>query len=256
MIFIILGIFSSYIAKKESKMSLNSEQKILLNNVAKRSFRDMADQDYLAARLCFKNNLPFQFLWMSQQAIEKYIKCILLYNHTPVLDIGHNLEKGIEKINKISYLKLDLNDKTIEFIKYINQQGVNRYFQKTMYTRGLEIITLDRTVWEIRRYCKTLNYEFKKTDGETINALELELKAIKRSSEFPPHTFKIIGGYLEKRLKDNQYGQGELLTWKNFFFGKKKKSTIKIARSFRWASPTQEIHPESLEFLGNFIKLK
>ncbi|EHP2833539.1 hypothetical protein KOV26_002982, partial [Shigella sonnei] len=56
-------------------MELTDTQKIFLNNAAKRSFRDMADQDYLTARICFKNNLPFQFLWMSQQAIEKYIKC-------------------------------------------------------------------------------------------------------------------------------------------------------------------------------------
>ncbi|WP_374220672.1 hypothetical protein GOY49_011450 [Klebsiella pneumoniae] len=50
-------------------MELSYDQKVLLNNAAKRSFRDMADQDYLTARVCFKNNLPFQFLWMSQQAI-------------------------------------------------------------------------------------------------------------------------------------------------------------------------------------------
>ncbi|MDP9704987.1 UNVERIFIED_ORG: HEPN domain-containing protein [Rahnella aquatilis] len=237
-------------------MNLDSKQKKLLNDVARRSFRDMADQDYLAARLCFKNNLPFQFLWMSQQAIEKYIKCILLFNTTSTKGIGHDLQEGIKIINRIPYLNLDLSEKTIAFIKYIDEQGINRYFQKTMYTQGMELITLDRTIWEIRRYCKTLDYEFKKPDGETINALELELKAIKLSNELPPHKFNLIGGYLEKRLKDNQHGQGNLLAWKNFFFGKNKKSTIKIARSIRWASPTQELHPESLEFLGAFIRLK
>ncbi|EIY5070974.1 HEPN domain-containing protein [Klebsiella quasipneumoniae] len=237
-------------------MNLDSNQKILLNNLARRSFRDMADQDYLAARLCFKNNLPFQFLWMSQQAIEKYIKCILLFNTISTKGIGHHLEEGINRINNIPYLHLDLSDKTITFIKYIDDQGINRYFQKTMFTQGMELITLDRTVWEIRRYCKVINYELKKPDGEIINMLEPELKTIKRSRELPPHNFKIIGGYLEQRLKDNRYGQGDLLTWKNFFFGKKKKNTIKIARSIRWASPTQELHPESLEFLGSYIKLK
>ena len=140
-------------------MELTYDQKVLLNNAAKRSFRDMADQDYLTARVCFKNNLPFQFLWMSQQAIEKYIKCILLFNRVPVLKIGHNLVKGIEAINSIPYLKLDLSDKSIEFIKYLNDQGPNRYFQKVMYTRGLEIITLDRAVWELRRYCRLLDYQ-------------------------------------------------------------------------------------------------
>ncbi|POY56527.1 HEPN domain-containing protein [Pectobacterium versatile] len=237
-------------------MDLNNNQKILLHNVAQRSFRDIADQDYLTARLCFKSNLTFQFLWMSQQAIEKYIKCILLYNKIPVTDIRHDLIKGIEKVNNISYLKLDLDDKTIEFIKYINEQGPNRYFQKIMYTRGLEIITLDRTVWELRRYCRLLDYEIKNTRGEKVHMLDIELKKIERTKMDPPHKYIILGGYLEKRLKDNKYNQGNILTWKNFFFGKRKKNTIKIGRSIRWDSPTQKSHPESLEFLGKFIQLK
>ncbi|MFJ5385005.1 HEPN domain-containing protein [Pectobacterium sp. CHL-2024] len=237
-------------------MLLNNNQKILLHNIAQRSFRDIADQDYLTARLCFKSNLTFQFLWMSQQAIEKYIKCILLYNKIPVKDIGHNLIKGLEKINKIPYLKLELDDKTIGFIKYINEQGPNRYFQRIMYTRGLEIITLDRTVWEIRRYCRLLDYEIKNMRNEKIHMLDMELKRIERSNMEPPHKYRILGGYLEKRLKDNKYNQGDILTWKNFFFGKRKKNTIKIGRSTRWDSPTQSSHPESLEFLGKFIQLK
>lgn len=102
-------------------MELTYDQKVLLNNVAKRSFRDIADQDYLTARICFKNNLPFQFLWMSQQAIEKYIKCILIFNRIPVKKIGHNLVAGIKKINDIPYIKLDLSDKSIDFIEYLRK---------------------------------------------------------------------------------------------------------------------------------------
>ncbi|MGR9098542.1 HEPN domain-containing protein [Klebsiella quasipneumoniae] len=236
-------------------MELTYDQKVLLNNAAKRSFRDMADQDYLTARVCFKNNLPFQFLWMSQQAIEKYIKCILLFNKVPVLNIGHNLVKGIEAINAIPYLKLDLSDKSIDFIKYLNDQGPNRYFQKVMYTRGLEIITLDRAVWELRRYCRLLDYQLKTPKGEVIDMLEVELRTIRHTRNVPPHKHKIVGGYLEKRLQDNKYNHGSILTWKNFFFGKTKKNTIKIGRSMRTNFPTQHLHPESLEFFGKFFKV-
>ncbi len=235
-------------------MELTDFQKALLNDVAKRSFRDIADQDYLTARVCFKNNLTFQFLWMSQQAIEKYIKCILLFNRVSVLKINHDLVKGLNAINAIPYLELDLSEKSIDFIKYINNQGPNRYFQKVMYTRGLEIITLDRTVWELRRYCRLLDYQLKTPKGDVIEMLEVELRTIQHTRNVPPHEHKIVDGYLEKRLRDNKYNHGSILTWKNFFFGKTKKNTIKIGRSMQTSLPTQDLHPESLEFFGKFFK--
>ncbi|UNK55616.1 HEPN domain-containing protein [Rahnella aceris] len=237
-------------------MDLTREQKILLNNFAQRSFRDIADQDYLTARLCFRNNLMFQFLWMSQQSIEKYIKGILLFNQVPVLDINHNLIKGLEKIKNIPYLDLDLSEKTLEFIIYVNDQGPNRYFQKVMYTRGFELITLDRAVWELRRFCRTINYDIKTPSGKTINMLELESKVISNSRNHPAHKHSLFDGYLEKRIRDNKYNQGDILIWKNFFFGKIKKNTIKMGRSVAWSSPTHFSHPESQEFLSKFVKLK
>ena len=48
-----------------------------VNDFAIRSFRDIADGDYIAARMAYRAMLPVQFLWSSQQALEKYLKCIL-----------------------------------------------------------------------------------------------------------------------------------------------------------------------------------
>lgn len=235
-------------------MELTHEEEILLYDAAKRSFRDMADQDYLAARLCYKHKLNFQFLWMSQQAIEKYIKAILLYNKIPVLKVRHDLKAGLNEINSIPNLKLDLSDKSIRFIDYLNEQGPNRYFQKTMYTEGYEIITLDRTVWELRRYCKLLNFSIQGPDGEKICMLQHELNNISLSKERPAHLYKISGGYLEKRLKDNKFNQGDILIWKNFYFGKRKKNLITMNRSILITHPTQYLHPDSLAMLSKFFK--
>ena len=52
----------------------------LLNDFAERSFRDMADGDYIAARMACRAALVTQFLWASQQAVEKYLKGILLFS--------------------------------------------------------------------------------------------------------------------------------------------------------------------------------
>jgi hypothetical protein len=43
----------------------------LLNDFATRCFRDVADGGYIAARLAYRAQLFSQFLWSSQQAIEK-----------------------------------------------------------------------------------------------------------------------------------------------------------------------------------------
>ena len=59
-------------------MNVTREEKVYLNNIATRSFRDVADQDYIAARLCYRSNLMVQFVWMAEQAIEKYLKAILV----------------------------------------------------------------------------------------------------------------------------------------------------------------------------------
>ena len=237
-------------------MDLTRNDELLLNDAARRSFRDMADQDYLSARLCYKHKLNFQFLWLSQQAVEKYIKAILLYNRVPVLKLNHNLNKGLAKIKEIPYLELDLDVKSERFIDYLNEQGPNRYFQNSMYTEGFEILSLDRTIWELRRYCKPLNYSITNPKGEVIEMLEHELSSIKNSKSRPYHTFKLFGGYLEKRLKDNKFNQGDILTWKNLFFGRNKKNAIRIGRSMHVTHPTHYMHPNATEMLSRFFKIK
>lgn len=73
----------------------------LMNDFATRSFRDIADQDYIAARLSYRYGLYSQFHWQSLQAIEKYLKAILLYNRT---DINHNLECALKHTFRLKFV--------------------------------------------------------------------------------------------------------------------------------------------------------
>ena len=56
------------------------EQDRHLNSWAFRSFRDIADGDYIAARMAYRAQLPAQFLWASQQALEKYLQVHLVHS--------------------------------------------------------------------------------------------------------------------------------------------------------------------------------
>lgn len=48
-----------------------------IDNHITRSFRNVADDDYVAARALYRVDLPIQFLSSASQAIEKYLKAIL-----------------------------------------------------------------------------------------------------------------------------------------------------------------------------------
>lgn len=61
------------------------------------SFRDAADEDYIAARASYGLDLTHAFLWNSLQTVEKYIKAILLYNRRPTRDLGHDVKTGLTR---------------------------------------------------------------------------------------------------------------------------------------------------------------
>lgn len=242
-----------YVIREES---MTNDEKMYLNNIATRSFRDMADQDYIAARVCYKHKLNFQFLWMSQQCIEKYLKSILLYNQISVKKLGHNLESAIQKIHEIEYLSFSISKESKGFISYINNAGPNRYFQNQLsMLKGNELISLDETVWDIRRYAQPIKQKVI-IEGKDVDLTEYNLNYINSFNKHEDkHRFKIITGYLEKRLRDNKYGQRDLLVWKNLFFGKKRKNFATLDKHIVWSIPTHEAHEKQKEFLSRFVKL-
>lgn len=116
-----------------------------------RSFRDVADKDYLAARVLYRYELEPQFLWAGSQAIEKYLKAILLFNGRSAKRIGHDIDKALQAVDAISDLALDLPVDVREFVAHLARQGPNRYFDRPLETHGDELAQLDRSVWYIRR---------------------------------------------------------------------------------------------------------
>src|ERR1051326_4645215 len=130
----------------------------LINDFALRCFRDVADGDYIASRMACRAALTTQYLWASQQAVEKYLKCILLLNRIPAKDVRHDLGKALGKIEKSGKMTLDLTKGTREFIERLSEYGPYRYFEVSNVGFGAEMVTLDRAVGELRRCC-TLDVE-------------------------------------------------------------------------------------------------
>lgn len=226
----------------------------LLNDFATRSFRDTADLDYISARMSFRAGLIEQFHWQSLQTLEKYLKAILLYNRIKARRVGHSLSKALEKAKQLPF-KLELTRSASEFVTHLDTYGRFRYLEASYFVHGAKLLELDRTVWEIRRYCKVLNYEISRTDGSKKQMLPVELEAIDRSKSHAPQQFRILGGALESIIDKRDHPARAPLIWQNGFFGKKKRRSVKARVVFQAKNSPLTLHPEILHEVSKYIYL-
>ena len=121
-----------------------------INSFATQSFRNQADRDYIAARLACRAELFPQFLWSSQQAIEKYLKAILLYNRIEAKNVKHDISAAMSLTNKLPFA-IELSERSQKLVEHIAVCGEYRYIDIPYHVEGYLLIDLDLAVWEIRR---------------------------------------------------------------------------------------------------------
>lgn len=226
---------------------------VLINNYSIRCFRDTADKDYIHARLAFKAGLMPQFLWSSLHCLEKYFKCILLLNRVKSKNIKHDIVKALSRTISIEKLSFDISSECSDFIEHLNGMGKNRYLEEPYYTRDIDLVLLDKTVWEIRRYCKVLDYTIKKDDGELKNMLAYELKVIEKSNNKPPTKYRILGGYLEKVIDNETHPSRSGLLWQNAYFGKRIRNKVSIPGRFESVNDPATMDPKVVELVKDYV---
>ena len=205
-----------------------------------RSFRDMADMDYIAARVLHRLGLLPPFLGAANQAVEKYLKAILLYNDVPAKGLGHDLEKGLTRLGNIPNIDVEIPDDVRRFIKVLNDEGGNRYFEFPMEISGDELLELDRSVWHLRRCAQRLKSQ---------TGVAWRLPPFKQEDV---HRFRVRGGYLEKVLATRGV-EREQLVWKNFYYGSRKKRVISLQRRVEVANPTHSLNPSIFPLLSRMV---
>ena len=230
-------------------------KEILLNDFAIRSFRDVADYDYICARMSARATLIPQFLWSALQSIEKYLKCILLLNRIPAKQILHNIGLGLSLAREHVPFEIRLSKGSEELIAHLDTYGKFRYLEIPFHVFGLELPQLDRTVWEIRRYCSVIDYCLTLQDGSSKNMLQMELQKIERSEHRPPQNFRISGGFLEKIIDDKKHPAREPLVWQNLYFGRRAKKSIQLVKFMHSTNSPLSLHPEILDDVLEYIHL-
>ena len=225
----------------------------LINDFAKRSFRDVADQDYIAARLSYRAALYPQFLWCSQQAIEKYLKCILLLNRVKAKNIRHDLSAALALIKDQCPFSIRLNDESRAFIEYIDTYGRFRYLETPYYVQGHPIVKLDEAVWQLRRYCQVLNYSVEVSPGERKEMLQGELQAIERAENRPPHLFSIRFGLLENINADTRNPARAPLLWNNLYFGRRARKHARLRDCFQAVNSPLSLSPQIVDDIMEYV---
>ncbi|MDD2236248.1 MAG: HEPN domain-containing protein [Kiritimatiellae bacterium] len=219
------------------------------NSFIERSFRDTADRDYISARLLHRHQLTEQFLWMSLQAIEKYLKAILLFADISTRHLRHDIVAALKEACEISALGLKVTPRAEKFIRYLRDQGENRYFTYPRFTEGDELFHLDHTVWQVRRFCDDFFFphdharqrEFDQArlryvQGDKIHENRIKFRLDRR-------------GFLEVVLDGKKHETlRAALIWKNFYFAGRSRGRVSYTHSKTWTQPSNLIHTEIVDW--------
>lgn len=232
----------------------NEEDKLdrYLNSFATQSFRDQADRDYLAARLACRYELFPQFLWSSQQALEKYLKAILLYNRVKATRVRHDIKEAL-RLTAVLPFKIEVSERSEKFIGLISNYGEFRYLDMPIEVHGRVLVDLDFAVWEIRRYCQVLNVFGKVLPVDEQSLLDKARKELAASFAKPRHEFRLPNGLLESIIDDPSHASRTALLWQNPCFGARKRSTVKARNHLNVQNPHLLHYPQMLDELLRYV---
>jgi HEPN domain-containing protein len=212
-----------------------------------RDLRDTADEDYIAARITSRLGLYRNSAWCGLQALEKYLKVILLYSDQSVKRFrSHSLSKLLAAVERLPRISFELPDDCREFVTYLDEQGPNRYGDIPEYGEGLELFKLDRLVWHVRRYSQ----DFLLLPGDDSR---YPGESAKRLAGVPGErswaTLSVFGlwqGFLEGVLEKPDHSLRPYLVWKNKYYSIKKRSAIRFTRVIRFKRSALIMRPEIL----------
>jgi HEPN domain-containing protein len=216
------------------------------------SFRDQADRDYIAARLACRHELFPQFLWSSHQAIEKYLKAILLYNRVKANQVGHDLAQALSLTQSLPF-EIKLSKRSRKFVSHLAEVGEFRYIDVPFHVYGHILVDLDLAVWEVRRYCQVLDVFGKQLPLEGQKLLDAAWSDLARSETNPRYKFRLHGGLLEKIISDRKHPSRQALLWHNPCFGVRRRATVKAKNHLNAQNSLLYLYPEMLDELLKYV---
>ena len=230
---------------------MDENEKQGLYRIAVQCFRDTADQDYIHARLAYQNKLTPQFLWSSLHCLEKYSKCILVANGFSTKDFGHVINPAINWFEEKTGLNLNLSADVRKFNEGL-ELARYRYMSVSNVSKGSDIVLLDKSVHEIRRYCQQFSFDKEERKSQILDLgnknSENEIKSIQR--------IRLNGGVLERILNNKEHPARKALIYQNAFFSTRKRSTISIRQNITAYNSVFFENPELFKLAKYYIRIE
>lgn len=203
-----------------------------VNQFAIRCFRDIGDGDYIAARLAMRARLYPQYLWAAEQAVEKYLKCILMLNRCDTQKLGHRIGDALAAVRGHLGIELTLTDVEKGAFENLVRWNADRYLIRSYHVRDIELGGFDLLVWRLRQYCEPLDVKHY-ADEPSIDLLRENLAAIGARRLESPREGHLPGGDLEKILAEKAHPAREGLVWRNLRFNNSSRQSTRMSTGWR-----------------------
>ncbi|RYH67212.1 MAG: HEPN domain-containing protein [Alcaligenaceae bacterium] len=222
-----------------------------INDLGIRSFRDIADGDYITARMNYRAKLLPQFLWSSQQALEKYLKAILLFSRVSSKTVRHDNDRALEMVLELP-LGIKLDDGMKEVFDLVSTFGPDRYLTGSLYITQYPLADLDRLVWYLRQFCVPLAMDF--TDPNLLRLRQDELAAkVAATGMQVAGKGRVQDGKLESIIADKHNSARGALIHQNLYFGSKNRKVVLVRRWFSCINSPLYLYPHMIDAVSELI---
>jgi hypothetical protein len=198
--------------------------------------------------------LPVQFLWSALQAVEKYLKCILVLNRCSA-KTGHDLQKALDAIHRELPFRINLSADEQAVFQHIDESGENRYLIESLHLFDYELTHFDSLVWKLRQYCVPLNVEHYNDTPDTDVLLQ-NVEKIEVALNGSPEHGHLPGGLLEKILSTPQSPAREGLIWRNAMFGSQPAMSAETHLGFKAINAPLWLRPELAALAKEWVKMR
>jgi len=223
------------------------------NSLVERMFVATADRDYVLARWAAINRLDINFFWLGVQAVEKYLKAILLFNGRAARKHGHDVQRlhddvltldsslTFEPLTKPTVLDLDdipwFDESVPQFLKRLNLMGDpnNRYMLYGFAVHSDDLLKFDQLIWAVRRHCRPFTETH--VAGEAGNIEINWIEQLKKG----PGLWRLGSNLLIEKLVDEEASTpvGEALITLNLPFAPDRNHTVAVWRTSSATAPLE-----------------
>jgi HEPN domain-containing protein len=214
-----------------------------INDFAIQCFRDTGDADYIAARLAMRSRLAGPFLWSAEQAIEKYLKCILMLNRQQTGDLRHDIRAALKRINDSLTFDIQLSKGEQAIFDHIADWNGDRYLIMSFHLWDREVLQLDKLVWKLRQYCTPLDVSHY-ADQPSEQVLNENLASLEYRLDAAPKAGHVAGGKLEEIVADKAHPAHRALVWKNLYYSLITRRKVRFSSGLQGVNAPLWLNPE------------